>query len=242
MLALLKDPGDLDDDPLGVLHQLRRERSVLYRCWQLKEGLRDLYRLRHPQDAPSHLRWLLAWACRSRIPAFVRLSRTIRAKRELDPGGDRTRNLRGYAKMRTSSYARPSPPPIPTANPVLGTALVEMLIARDVDFHPGPTIERIDPEGTPGSPSISDYTTFCLPRHAVGTSNLGDRSTWGSPKRCVTTFGQRKSALRRRRTWEEQEVGGVEGHPSKGRDAFTWNGGEVVATVWRDVSTHHSEG
>lgn len=80
--ALLKDPDDLLDSQLEVLHQLRRERSVLYRCWQLKEGLRDLYRLRDLKDAPAHLDWWLAWACRSRIASFVTLSKTIRANRD----------------------------------------------------------------------------------------------------------------------------------------------------------------
>ena len=80
--ALLKEPEDLKDSQLAVLHQLRRDRSVLYRCWQLKEGIRDLYRLTDPDDAPVHLDWWLAWACRSRIPAFVGLSRTVRANRE----------------------------------------------------------------------------------------------------------------------------------------------------------------
>jgi transposase len=80
--ALLKDPDNLNDSQHDVLDQLRRERSVLYRCWQLKEAMRDLYRLRRPQDAPLHLEWWLAWACRSRIPSFVRLSKTIRANRD----------------------------------------------------------------------------------------------------------------------------------------------------------------
>jgi transposase len=80
--ALLKDPGDLLPSQLDVLHQLRREGHVLYRCWQLKEGLRDLFRLQRPADAPIHLEWWLAWACRSRIPSFVALSKTIRANRE----------------------------------------------------------------------------------------------------------------------------------------------------------------
>ena len=80
--ALLKDPEDLLPSQLDVLHQLRRERSVLYRSWQLKEGLRDLYRLRHPNDAAHHLDWWLAWACRSRIPPFLTLSRTVRANRD----------------------------------------------------------------------------------------------------------------------------------------------------------------
>jgi transposase len=65
-----------------VLHELRRSGSVLYRCWQLKEGLRDLYRLPDPVEAEHHLDWWLAWACRSRIPAFVTLSKTVRTDRD----------------------------------------------------------------------------------------------------------------------------------------------------------------
>jgi transposase len=80
--AQLKDPDALKPSQLEVLHELRRGRSVLYRCWQLKEGLRDLYRLADPADAPAHLDWWLAWACRCRIPAFVTLSRTVRANRD----------------------------------------------------------------------------------------------------------------------------------------------------------------
>jgi transposase len=80
--ALLKDPAALKPSQLEVLHELRRTGSVLYRCWQLKEGLRDLYRLTDPADVPIHLHWWLAWACRSRIPAFVTLSKTVRANRE----------------------------------------------------------------------------------------------------------------------------------------------------------------
>src|SRR5206468_139420 len=71
----------LNDSQLATLDALRRDRSVLYRCWQLKEGLRDLFRLRHPEQAGVHLDWWLAWACRCRIPAFVTLSKTIRTNR-----------------------------------------------------------------------------------------------------------------------------------------------------------------
>lgn len=80
--ALLKDPDTLNDNQLEILHTLRRERSVLYRCWQLKEGMRDLYRLARPQDAARHLDWWLAWACRSRIPSFVTLAKTVRTNRD----------------------------------------------------------------------------------------------------------------------------------------------------------------
>ena len=80
--ALLKDPANLSDDQLTVLHELRRNNSVLYRCWQLKEAVRDLYRLRDPNDAPEHLEWWLRWASRSRVPAFVKLAKTVRKNRE----------------------------------------------------------------------------------------------------------------------------------------------------------------
>lgn len=79
---LLKDPDRLTDAQRGVLDELRRSRNVLYRGWQLKETLRDLYRLGDPALARAHLDAWLAWACRSRIPAIVQLSRTIRAHRE----------------------------------------------------------------------------------------------------------------------------------------------------------------
>lgn len=77
--ALVKDPQNLSAAQRAVLDRLRRDRSVLYRCWELKESLRDLYRVAPPHDAAAHLRRWLAGACRSRIPSFVTLSRTIRA-------------------------------------------------------------------------------------------------------------------------------------------------------------------
>ena len=80
--ALVKDPDALDDNQWEIIRELKRRDSVLYRCWQLKEALRDLYRLRWPSQAPEHLDWWLAWACRSRIPAFVALAKTVRANRE----------------------------------------------------------------------------------------------------------------------------------------------------------------
>lgn len=80
--ALVKDPDHLKPSQLDVLHELRRSNSVLYRCWQLKEGLGDLYRLADTTDAPAHLDWWLAWACLSRIPAVVTLAKTVHANRE----------------------------------------------------------------------------------------------------------------------------------------------------------------
>ena len=80
--ALLKDPADLKDTQREALEQLRRSRHVLWRAYCLKEELRDLYRLPDPTHAAEHLDTWLARACRSRIPAFVKFSRTIRRERE----------------------------------------------------------------------------------------------------------------------------------------------------------------
>lgn len=64
-----------------AINQLRRSANRLYRAWQLKEQLRDLYRT----VAPDHAyRYLTAWctaARRSRLPAFTNLAATIHARR-----------------------------------------------------------------------------------------------------------------------------------------------------------------
>ena len=80
--ALLKDPARLKDSQRETLHRLRAERHVLWRAYELKEELRDLYRLKDAQRADAHLDAWLARACRSRIPAILKLSRTIRRNRE----------------------------------------------------------------------------------------------------------------------------------------------------------------
>ena len=57
---------------------LRRHSYRLWRTWELKEQLRDLYRVVEPADAAGYLkRWRTA-ALRSRIPAYRTLVRRIR--------------------------------------------------------------------------------------------------------------------------------------------------------------------
>lgn len=80
--ALLKDPARLSPTEQETLADLRRQRHVLWRAWELKESLRDLYRLPPGRRPDAHLDGWLARACRSRIPAMVKLSRTLRANRE----------------------------------------------------------------------------------------------------------------------------------------------------------------
>jgi transposase len=80
--ALLKDPATLTDNQRARLDELRRTRHVLFRAWALKEELRDLYRLPTGARPDAHLDAWLTRTCRSRIPAFVALTKTIRAHRD----------------------------------------------------------------------------------------------------------------------------------------------------------------
>lgn len=68
---------NLDEVGHAIIAQLRTRHRRLYRAWQLKEQLRDLYRTVPPEQATSHLkRWITA-AKRSRISGFVALARRI---------------------------------------------------------------------------------------------------------------------------------------------------------------------
>jgi transposase len=80
--ALLKHPDNWTDHQREQIEQLRKARHVLFRAWLLKEELRDLYRLPPSRRPDAHLDGWLARASRSRIPAIVDLSRTIRKHRE----------------------------------------------------------------------------------------------------------------------------------------------------------------
>lgn len=80
--ALLKDVAKHTDRQREQLEELRKSRHVLYRAWSLKEELRDLYRLKDHESAADHLDTWLARACRCRIPAMLKLSRTIRDHRD----------------------------------------------------------------------------------------------------------------------------------------------------------------
>jgi transposase len=72
----------LDPHSQDQLAALRGEDLTLARAWELKEGLRDLYRLFDPTSPPEHIRgYLDAWctaATDSRIGPFVTLARRVR--------------------------------------------------------------------------------------------------------------------------------------------------------------------
>jgi transposase len=75
--VLLKAPENLRDDEVEKLAVLGRVNRPLYRAYLLKEALRDLYHA-SPPFAKKRLAAWLAWAARSRLPAFVKLGRTLR--------------------------------------------------------------------------------------------------------------------------------------------------------------------
>lgn len=80
--ALRKGSERLTDEQGHLLRELRRVRSALFRAWELKEALRDLYRVVHPADAADYFEAWLARASRSRLRPFVLLARRLRAHKE----------------------------------------------------------------------------------------------------------------------------------------------------------------
>ncbi len=78
---LLKDAQSLETPEREVIAAMRRDRRAVWRAWELKEELRDLYRLPPGIAAGAHLDAWLASACRCRIPEFVAFSQIVRAHR-----------------------------------------------------------------------------------------------------------------------------------------------------------------
>lgn len=77
-VALRSGAERLTADQHELLKTIRRQRHRLWRAWELKEALRDLYRRVAPDLARPYLKRWITSATRSRIPAFVNLARQIR--------------------------------------------------------------------------------------------------------------------------------------------------------------------
>ena len=78
--ALSKNPENLTDRQRAKLEWNAATDPRLYRAYLLKEALRLIFQMPPDQAAGELDRWL-AWARRSRIPAFIDLARTISAFR-----------------------------------------------------------------------------------------------------------------------------------------------------------------
>lgn len=80
--ALLKNPADLTDTQAETLREMKRTGGILWRAYQLKEALREVFA--DDLDATTVAELLDRWCARtqrSRIPEFVKAGRTIRKHR-----------------------------------------------------------------------------------------------------------------------------------------------------------------
>jgi transposase len=79
--AVWKNPENLTEHQQTKLAVIQKTNGPLYRAYLLKEQLRQLYRCGSVKEADVLLDRWLSWARRCRLPAFVKLARTIRAQR-----------------------------------------------------------------------------------------------------------------------------------------------------------------
>ena len=80
--ALLKNPPELTGDQRTTLAAIAKDNGALYRAYLLKEQLRMIFQAELPEARALLAGWI-SWARRSRIPAFVRLAKTITRYRDL---------------------------------------------------------------------------------------------------------------------------------------------------------------
>ena len=78
--ALWHNPENLTDRQQTTLAAIAKTNQPLYRAYLLKEQLRLIFQVSQ-RRAPAMLEQWLQWARRSRLPAFVKLARTITAYR-----------------------------------------------------------------------------------------------------------------------------------------------------------------
>jgi transposase len=74
--ALWKNPENLTDRQQVKLAWIAKTDTRLYRAYLLKEGLRTVFQLPYQQAIEALDRWI-SWARRCRIPAFVKLQKSI---------------------------------------------------------------------------------------------------------------------------------------------------------------------
>ena len=76
---LLKNPWNLTPKQSERLSSLQRDNIRLYRAYLLKESFAEALDGRQPNVVRDKLKGWLSWASRSKLPAFVKVARTIRS-------------------------------------------------------------------------------------------------------------------------------------------------------------------
>lgn len=80
--VLWHNPENLSPSQQATLSWLPKVNTRLYRAYLLKESLRTVFQERSIETATRRLDAWLHWASRSKLPAFVKLARTIRKFRQ----------------------------------------------------------------------------------------------------------------------------------------------------------------
>jgi len=75
---LLKNPWNLTPTQSQRLSTLQQDNAQLYKAYLLKESFAEILDRRQPNVVRDKLLGWLAWASRSRLPAFVKAAKTIR--------------------------------------------------------------------------------------------------------------------------------------------------------------------
>jgi len=80
--ALLKNPSNLTRDEGRKLRAVQDNNAQLFRAYLLHQTLASALDYLQPKRARRALDDWLSWACRSKLAPFVRVSRTIRSKKD----------------------------------------------------------------------------------------------------------------------------------------------------------------
>ena len=103
--VLLRNWENLSGRQKGVIRDLANANQRTFRAWTLKEELRDIFALPLLAAQRALDAWL-AYASRSRLPAFVKLARTIRNYRPAIEATIEWRLTNGIAESNNASIGR----------------------------------------------------------------------------------------------------------------------------------------
>lgn len=103
--VLLRNWENLRGKQKGVIRSLEKANRRMFRAWQLKEELRDIFKLPLLAARRALDDWL-AWASRSKLAPFVKLARTIRRYRASIEATIEWRLTNGIAESNNASIGR----------------------------------------------------------------------------------------------------------------------------------------
>lgn len=102
---LLRNWENLTGAQKGTIRDLEKANRRMFRAWQLKEELRDIFSMPLSAARRALDDWL-AWASRSKLAPFVRLARTIRRYRTEIEATIEWRLTNGLAESNNSAIGR----------------------------------------------------------------------------------------------------------------------------------------